>query len=170
MRSDRRAFTLTEIAVVLGVIGLIIGVIWVAAASVHEQAKVDRASQLALTTMTNIKDFMDRTGWKGFRLSRGSRRREWGHRHRYYERRRSGWYLLGRSRLADNRPALSRVLAVGVRVDQSLCNTDDDLQHRFHGSQTNLSAQVRRRHAPRCLHQGNYAVSAAVVIAGAFRS
>jgi prepilin-type N-terminal cleavage/methylation domain-containing protein len=40
--SSRRGFTLTEIAVVLGIVGLILGAIWTAAAHVYQQKKVNQ--------------------------------------------------------------------------------------------------------------------------------
>ena len=40
--SRRQGFTLTEIAIVLGVIGIILGSIWVAAGQVNEKARVTR--------------------------------------------------------------------------------------------------------------------------------
>src|ERR1700685_3788359 len=41
----KRGFTLTEIAIVLGIIGLILGAIWVAAAAVYTNMRVARSSQ-----------------------------------------------------------------------------------------------------------------------------
>ena len=42
-QKDVRGFTLTEIALVLGIIGLILGAIWVAAGSVYNNMRVSRA-------------------------------------------------------------------------------------------------------------------------------
>jgi hypothetical protein len=41
----RRAFTLTEIAIVLGLIGLILGTIWVAASAVYTNMRVDMTTR-----------------------------------------------------------------------------------------------------------------------------
>jgi prepilin-type N-terminal cleavage/methylation domain-containing protein len=43
-RQRRRGFTLTEIAIVLGIIGLILGAIWVAAAAVYNNLRVSHAN------------------------------------------------------------------------------------------------------------------------------
>lgn len=40
----KRAFTLTEIAIVLGIVGLILGAIWVAAAAVYNNLRVSKAN------------------------------------------------------------------------------------------------------------------------------
>jgi len=42
---SRRGFTLTEIAIVLGIVGLILGAIWTAAAHVYQQKKVNQEVQ-----------------------------------------------------------------------------------------------------------------------------
>jgi prepilin-type N-terminal cleavage/methylation domain-containing protein len=42
--SKKRGFTLTEIAIVLGIIGLILGAIWVAAAAVYNNLRVSKAT------------------------------------------------------------------------------------------------------------------------------
>ena len=42
-RQRRRGFTLTEIAIVLGIVGLILGAIWVAAAAVYNNLRVSHA-------------------------------------------------------------------------------------------------------------------------------
>jgi type II secretory pathway pseudopilin PulG len=44
-RQRRRAFTLTEIAIVLGIVGLILGAIWAAASAVYANLKVSQAQQ-----------------------------------------------------------------------------------------------------------------------------
>jgi len=43
-RTDRRAFTLTELSIVLGVIGLILGSIWVAAGQAYDAQKATKAA------------------------------------------------------------------------------------------------------------------------------
>ncbi|MGQ3505077.1 type II secretion system protein, partial [Enterococcus faecalis] len=40
----KRGFTLTEIAIVLGIIGLILGAIWVAAGAVYSNLRVSKAT------------------------------------------------------------------------------------------------------------------------------
>lgn len=44
-RRVRRGFTLTEIAIVLGIIGLILGAIWVAASAVYSNLRLSRSQQ-----------------------------------------------------------------------------------------------------------------------------
>ena len=51
----RRAFTLTELAIVLGIIGVILGAIWTAAAKVYTNNKVTRATNELLAISNNIK-------------------------------------------------------------------------------------------------------------------
>ena len=50
-----RGFTLTEIAIVLGIIGIILGAIWAAAASVYENNHNQEATQQVLTIANNWK-------------------------------------------------------------------------------------------------------------------
>ena len=56
VKAKNKGFTLTEIAIVLGIIGLILGAIWVAAASVYNNQRVAHAQtavlQLAQATRT----------------------------------------------------------------------------------------------------------------------
>jgi prepilin-type N-terminal cleavage/methylation domain-containing protein len=51
----KRGFTLTEIAIVLGIIGLILGSIWVAAASVYQNLRVSKTQTLMLAAVQNIR-------------------------------------------------------------------------------------------------------------------
>ncbi|MER2520096.1 MAG: type 4 pilus major pilin [Bdellovibrionales bacterium] len=51
----RRGFTLTEIAIVLGIIGLILGAIWAAASAVYNNMRSSRAQQEILTVAQNIR-------------------------------------------------------------------------------------------------------------------
>lgn len=53
--SERRGFTLTEIAIVLGIIGLILGAIWAAASAVYNNLRTSRAQQEILTVAQNIR-------------------------------------------------------------------------------------------------------------------
>lgn len=50
-KKNKRGFTLTEIAIVLGIIGLILGAIWVAAAAVYTNMRISKSQQhlLAIT-------------------------------------------------------------------------------------------------------------------------
>ncbi len=52
---ERHAFTLTEIAIVLGIIGLILGAIWTAAASVYANQHVAKAATETLMIVQNFK-------------------------------------------------------------------------------------------------------------------
>ena len=47
-RQKKRGFTLTEIAIVLGIIGLILGAIWVAASAVYNNLRVSHANTAIL--------------------------------------------------------------------------------------------------------------------------
>lgn len=49
-----RGFTLTEAAIVLGIVGLILGGVWVAAASVYHKLHVQRASEAILTMVGSL--------------------------------------------------------------------------------------------------------------------
>jgi prepilin-type N-terminal cleavage/methylation domain-containing protein len=58
LRSAQRAkkgFTLTEIAIVLGIIGMILGAIWVAASSVYNSQKVSRATTEVLAVSQAVR-------------------------------------------------------------------------------------------------------------------
>jgi len=51
----RRGFTLTEAAIVLGIVGLILGAIWVAAASVYDNLRVTTTSNQLLQIVQSIR-------------------------------------------------------------------------------------------------------------------
>jgi prepilin-type N-terminal cleavage/methylation domain-containing protein len=53
--SLRRGFTLTEIAIVLGVIGLILGAIWVAASSAYRNLKITNAPKQIMIIVQNVR-------------------------------------------------------------------------------------------------------------------
>ena len=57
LQSNRKklAFTLTELAIVLGIIGLILGAIWVAAASVYANLRLSQAATETLLIVQNFK-------------------------------------------------------------------------------------------------------------------
>ena len=50
-----RGFTLTEAAIVLGIVGLILGAIWVAAASVYSNMRVNTANKQLMTIVQNVR-------------------------------------------------------------------------------------------------------------------
>jgi prepilin-type N-terminal cleavage/methylation domain-containing protein len=50
---SRRGFTLTEIAIVLGIIGIILGAIWAAAAMVYENNRTKESREQALAVINN---------------------------------------------------------------------------------------------------------------------
>src|SRR6202000_3454343 len=51
----KRGFTLTEIAIVLGIIGLILGAIWAAASSVYANLKANAAQQGVLAAAQAVR-------------------------------------------------------------------------------------------------------------------
>ena len=53
--AKKRGFTLTEIAIVLGIVGLILGAIWVAAAAVYNNLRVTHANTAILQTVQGIR-------------------------------------------------------------------------------------------------------------------
>lgn len=55
MNRERRGFTLTEAAIVLGIVGLILGAIWVAAAAVYNNMRTNTAQRQLLTIVQNIR-------------------------------------------------------------------------------------------------------------------
>jgi prepilin-type N-terminal cleavage/methylation domain-containing protein len=61
-RQRRRGFTLTEIAIVLGIIGLILGAIWVAAAAVYNNLRVAHANTEVLQIAQGIRTLYATTG------------------------------------------------------------------------------------------------------------
>src|SRR5882757_10048711 len=54
-RKPKRGFTLTEIAIVLGIIGLILGAIWAAASSVYNNLKANQAQQGILSAAQAVR-------------------------------------------------------------------------------------------------------------------
>jgi prepilin-type N-terminal cleavage/methylation domain-containing protein len=55
LRKRKRGFTLTEIAIVLGIIGLILGAIWVAAAAVYNNLRISKATTQLLVITQNMR-------------------------------------------------------------------------------------------------------------------
>src|SRR5882762_1552401 len=52
---EKRGFTLTEIAIVLGIVGLILGAIWVAAAAVYSNLRTSKATTELLNIVQNVR-------------------------------------------------------------------------------------------------------------------
>src|SRR5271170_6840773 len=52
---EERGFTLTEIAIVLGIIGLILGAIWVAAAAVYTNMRTSKTTTELLDIVQNMR-------------------------------------------------------------------------------------------------------------------
>lgn len=52
---SRKGFTLTEAAIVLGIVGLILGAIWVAAAAVYNNLRVNRTNQQLLQIVQTVR-------------------------------------------------------------------------------------------------------------------
>ena len=55
LQKRKKGFTLTEIAIVLGIIGLILGAIWVAAASVYNNQRINQGQTAILQTLQGIR-------------------------------------------------------------------------------------------------------------------
>ncbi len=51
----KRGFTLTEIAIVLGIVGLILGAIWVAAAAVYNNLRTSKSTTELLNVVQNVR-------------------------------------------------------------------------------------------------------------------
>lgn len=62
----RRAFTLVEIAIVLGIISAVVAGIWMAVANISEKNKVNRANNFIETTIIDLDKYMSDTGGRGF--------------------------------------------------------------------------------------------------------
>jgi prepilin-type N-terminal cleavage/methylation domain-containing protein len=54
-KKEERGFTLTEIAIVLGIIGLILGAIWVAAAAVYTNMRTSKTTTELLDIVQNMR-------------------------------------------------------------------------------------------------------------------
>jgi len=52
---EKQGFTLTEVAIVLGIVGLILGAIWVAAAAVYTNLRTSKVSTELLTAVQNVR-------------------------------------------------------------------------------------------------------------------
>lgn len=60
-RENRRGLSLIETAIVLGVVGLVIGGIWVAAAAVQENFRQSRAQRDVLAIVSNLRQLFSQT-------------------------------------------------------------------------------------------------------------
>lgn len=68
LKEERRplgGFTLTEAAIVLGIVGLILGAIWVAATSVYNNIRVKRTSEQLLQIVQSIRSMHSTTSTLG---------------------------------------------------------------------------------------------------------
>jgi len=61
MPRKQRGFTLTEAAIVLGIVGLILGAIWVAAAAVYNNMRVGTTTTQILQTISSIRSLYDQS-------------------------------------------------------------------------------------------------------------
>jgi prepilin-type N-terminal cleavage/methylation domain-containing protein len=59
-RAHKRGFTLTEIAIVLGIMGTILGAIWVAAAKVGDNNKAKKVAEQVLTIASTYKQLLQK--------------------------------------------------------------------------------------------------------------
>jgi prepilin-type N-terminal cleavage/methylation domain-containing protein len=66
LEQHKKGFTLTEIAIVLGIMGLILGAIWVAASSVYTNQKVQKAATEMVTAVGNIRGLFSETAQTGY--------------------------------------------------------------------------------------------------------
>src|ERR1700744_4410532 len=57
-KARRRGFTLTEIAIVLGIVGLILGAIWVAAAAVYNNLRTSHANTEIIQVAQGVRTLM----------------------------------------------------------------------------------------------------------------
>jgi prepilin-type N-terminal cleavage/methylation domain-containing protein len=57
LRVSRRGFTLTEIAIVLGIVGLILGAIWIATSTVYANVRLSHAEREIVATTQAIRTF-----------------------------------------------------------------------------------------------------------------
>jgi len=63
---SKKGFTLTEIAIVLGIIGLILGAIWVAAAGVYANQRVSKANDSVLKIAQGIRTLYASSSTTGY--------------------------------------------------------------------------------------------------------
>ena len=59
---NQKGFNLVEAAIVLGIVGLVIGGIWVAASSVYENNRTQRASQQLITIVQQVRKLSSNAG------------------------------------------------------------------------------------------------------------
>jgi len=98
-----RGFTLTEMAIVLGVVGIVLGGIWAASSSVNDKQKANKAAQEVAIITQNMRSVLFGEelipGWDFDRLCNGGRPlptghdREWRHRKPVGNGQCSSWLL-----------------------------------------------------------------------------
>jgi prepilin-type N-terminal cleavage/methylation domain-containing protein len=66
---SKKGFTLTEIAIVLGIIGLILGAVWAAASSVYANLKANQAQQGILSAAQAVRSMFATSGDTGVTTS-----------------------------------------------------------------------------------------------------
>ena len=63
--SKKKGFTLTEIAIVLGIMGLILGAIWTAAASVYQNQRITHANTAVVQIVQSVRTLMSTSSQVG---------------------------------------------------------------------------------------------------------
>jgi hypothetical protein len=66
-RRSKRGFNLIESAIVLGLVGSVIGGVWVAAAAVSENMKMNHTESAMLEIVTGLRQKITRSNWPGIK-------------------------------------------------------------------------------------------------------